>query len=417
MEIHLSLIDTLTELDPCVHCGLCLQSCPTYRETGDESEGPRGRIVLMQAIASGLLRTDDPEAAIHLANCLGCRACEPACPSGVEYGRALEKVRSVLTKSRPNSWAVRALLTIMAQPKLRTPFFNLSRKMRSLFQLWRGPLRGNAYLSLLAGTRPHPRTISITTPPEARAHPRRRRKAIIFTGCVMDGLFGHVHQATKRVLRANGIELVEAPGQGCCGALHLHYGDLPKAEELAKINHDAFQDLTECSIIVNAAGCGATLKEYEHVLGRAGRTMSSRVFDVTEFLMTQDIRVGAAIPIRVAYDPPCHLEHAQGVKMAPRAMLQTIPDLELVEVPDSDQCCGSAGIYSILHPAMARSLLKKKTDSILSTGADLVTTGNPGCVMQIGTGLDQRNSGIAVVHPVELLDWSYSRAGFYDGAM
>ena len=145
--------------------------------------------------------------------------------------------------------------------------------------------------------------------------------------------------------------------------------------------------------------------------------MSSRVFDVTEFLMTQDIRVGAAIPIRVAYDPPCHLEHAQGVKMAPRAMLQTIPDLELVEVPDSDQCCGSAGIYSILHPAMARSLLKKKTDSILSTGADLVTTGNPGCVMQIGTGLDQRNSGIAVVHPVELLDWSYSRAGFYDGAM
>lgn len=233
----------------------------------------------------------------------------------------------------------------------------------------------------------------------------------------MDGLFGHVHEATRRVLRANGIELVEVPEQGCCGALHLHYGDLSRAQGLASINRDAFQDLSDCSIIVNAAGCGATMKEYEHVLGQAGRAMSARVFDVTEFLMTQDVRVGAPLPIKVAYAPPCHLEHAQGVKMAPRAMLRTIPELELVEVPDSDQCCGSAGIYSILHPEMSKSLLKKKIDSILSTGADLVTTGNPGCVMQIGTGLDQYRSSVAVVHPVELLDWSYSRAGFYDGPM
>jgi glycolate oxidase iron-sulfur subunit len=402
-------------LDPCVHCGFCLPACPTYLATGDESDSPRGRIVLMRALERGELPSDDPALNQHLDACLGCRGCEPVCPSGVGYGRGLEAARTLLAERRGLSPMGRAVLGVFRHKWLWKPVFTLSRWLRAsgIPSLLAGASRVGFNMGMLAATTPGTRSNGAASRPQ----PVRGAPSVaLFRGCVMNELFDHVHDATKRTLEANGYEVVEVNGQTCCGALHEHAGDRGNAEALARRNVAAFADRADY-IVVNSAGCGALLKDYGHLLGTsAAESVAGRVRDVTELLAEAGPRRGAALPIEVVYDAPCHLQHAQQVQAAPLAVLGAIPELRLRLLPSSDKCCGSAGIYSVLQPDMARSVLAMKIESL--AGAEprpnVVATGNPGCLMQIGAGLRAAELDIEARHPVELLDWSYRVAGHYD---
>jgi glycolate oxidase iron-sulfur subunit len=400
-------------LDPCVHCGFCLPACPTYLATGDESDSPRGRIVLMRALERGELPADDPALVEHLDACLGCRGCEPVCPSGVGYGRGLEAAREQIARSTGLGARARAILAVFRRNALWRPIFPLARLLRAtgLPARFAGESDASFALGMLAATGPV-RPARAAAPPFAVPH---RGTVAIFRGCVMDTLFRHVHDATRRTLAANGYRVVEVSGQACCGALHEHAGDRADAEALARRNLAAFAGDADF-IVVNSAGCGALLKDYGHLLGSdASAAFAARVRDVSELLAAAGPRVGGPLPLDVAYDAPCHLQHAQRVHAEPLAVLAAIPELRLRLLPGSDKCCGSAGIYSMLHPAMARSVLAMK---VAELGAalprpSLVTTGNPGCLMQIGAGLRAAELPIEVAHPVELLDWSYAAGGIY----
>lgn len=400
-------------LDPCVHCGFCLPACPTYLATGDESDSPRGRIVLMRALERGELPADDPALIEHLDACLGCRGCEPVCPSGVGYGRGLEAAREQIARTTGLGARARAILAVFRRRALWRPIFALARVLRGTGLPARLAGRSDASFTfgMLAATTPlRP---SAVPPIRPATHPRGT--VALFRGCVMDTLFRHVHDATRRTLLANGYRVIEVPGQGCCGALHEHAGDRADAEALARRNIAAFADDADF-IVVNSAGCGALLKDYGHLLGEdRGAAFAARVRDVSELLAAAGPRVGGALPLDVAYDAPCHLQHAQGVHAEPLAVLAAIPELRLRLLPGHDKCCGSAGIYSMLHPAMARSVLELKVAELAAAlpRPSLVTTGNPGCLMQIGAGLRASGLGIPAVHPVELLDRSYAEAGVY----
>ena len=402
-------------LDPCVHCGFCLPACPTYLATGDESDSPRGRIVLMRALERGELAADDPALVEHLDACLGCRGCEPVCPSGVGYGRGLEAAREQIARTTGLGARARAILAVFRQTMLWRPIFTLARALRGtgLPARLAGESDAAFTFGMLAATTPlRP---SAVPPLRPAAHPRGT--VAIFRGCVMDSLFRHVHDATRRTLAANGYRVVEVPGQVCCGALHEHAGDRADAEALARRNIAAFADDADF-IVVNSAGCGALLKDYGHLLGEdRGAAFAARVRDVSELLAAAGPRVGGPLPLDVAYDASCHLQHAQGVHAEPLAVLAAIPELRLRLLPGHDKCCGSAGIYSMLHPAMARSVLELKVAELAAAlpRPSLVTTGNPGCLMQIGAGLRAAELPIGVAHPVELLDWSYQAGGLYRG--
>ncbi len=258
------------------------------------------------------------------------------------------------------------------------------------------------------------------------AHDRSSNRVGILDGCVQRHLFGRVNAATKRVLRANGWDVVEVPDQGCCGALHAHAGQLPRSRELALTNIRAFRAAKVDFVVTNAAGCGATMREYHHLLGAGdpgvhedAHWFAERVRDVSEMLAGEEVdlpRRGGSIPLRVAYDPPCHLLHGQRVAEPPLRLLRSIPGLEVVSVPKGEECCGGAGIYGITHPDLGGRIGEDKVDAVLGTKAPVLATGNPGCAMQIGAGLRLRGSAVRVVHPVELLDESYRRGGFYDGS-
>jgi glycolate oxidase iron-sulfur subunit len=407
-------------LDPCVHCGFCLPACPTYLVTGDEGHSPRGRIVLMRALERGEIEPDDPALLDSLDACLGCRGCEPACPSGVGYGRGLEAARHELFQARGLSPAARLALAVFRYRRAWQPLLLLARMLRAsgLPSLLAGNGRLRFGLGMLASTAegsdtagPQQRVGPIRAPAPPAVGPR----VALFRGCVMGALFDHVHQATKRTLEANGYQVVEVPGQGCCGALHEHAGDRSAARALAEQNLDALADAADL-VVVNSAGCGAILKDYGHLLqtDRASR-LAGKVRDVSELLADRGPRSGAPLELEVAYDAPCHLQHAQKVHEPPLAMLRAIPGLRLQLVPGSDRCCGSAGIYSVLRPAMARAVLQLKIASLeaATPRPDFVVTGNPGCLMQIGAGLRAAKLPIGVAHPVELLDLSYRDAGFY----
>ncbi|MGH7590966.1 MAG: (Fe-S)-binding protein [Gemmatimonadales bacterium] len=400
-------------LDPCVHCGFCLPACPTYLATGDESDSPRGRIVLMRALARGELAANDPAVIEHLDHCLGCRGCEPACPSGVEYGRGLESTRTWLAERSGIRPLARITLAVFGHRWLWRPLLTIARWIRDsgLARRASGPGRagfGAAMLSASRGLGPIP-----ASAPRRSDPPPDRPSVQIFTGCVMSTLFEHVNDATARVLAANGHHCRPTSGQECCGALHAHAGDLPGARRLASRNVRAFGD-SSAMIVVNSAGCGALLKDYGHLLGtpEAAR-FAERVRDVSEVLAEAGPRPGVAIGRRVAYDAPCHLQHAQHVHAEVLTTLAAIPSLAVSLAPGSDRCCGSAGIYSLLSPGMSRAVLDTKVEELRHTTPELVATGNPGCLMQIGAGLMLAGSGARVVHPVELLDASYRAAGFY----
>ncbi len=404
-------------LDACVHCGFCLPACPTYLATGDENDSPRGRIVLMRALERGQIVPSDTALRRHLDACLGCRGCEPACPSGVGYGRGLEAARADLARANGLPPSVRLALLVFRFRTLWRLAFGAARLLRdsglAARLAGRGPVR--SAFGLAAGSAPAP---GLASAPDRRANggpgDGARGRVDLFTGCVMDVLFSHVHGATRRTLEANGWS-VRARPVGCCGAPHLHAGDLGAARSLARRTMEALPG--NHPVVVNSAGCGAMLKDYGHLLGTdAARRWSARVNDVTELLAGAGPRRGAPIPARVAYDAPCHLLHAQGVHGAVRSVLAAVPGAELVPLPGAERCCGSAGLYNLTQPGMSAAVLEAKVADISSVSPppDLLLTGNPGCIMQVAAGLRTAGSTIAVAHPVELLDRSYRDAGFYE---
>jgi glycolate oxidase iron-sulfur subunit len=409
------LADALPGINACVHCGFCLQACPTYLNLEDENDSPRGRIFLMRSLLEGTVKPDDPSVQQHIDQCLGCRACEPVCPSGVPYGQLLEATRATLRESKPTPFIARLILFVFAREWLLRPAMFFSRFLAAtpiptLLSGIKGRL-GFA-MAMLASTG---RSIERSRyQPVSRGE---RGSVAILRGCVMDGLFSETNRATRRVLIVNGYAMVEAAGQNCCGALHAHAGDLETARSLARRNIAAFDRSGASFIAVNAAGCGAIMKEYGHLLKddpewhERAAAFAARVRDVSELLAAAGPRQGGMLPIKVTYDAPCHLQHAQRVTQAPLSVLAAIPGLELVPLHDSDQCCGSAGIYNLIEPDTSDAVLAPKLANIAATRAPWVTTGNPGCLMQIGAGLIRAEISARTIHPVDLLDASYAVFG------
>lgn len=399
-------------IDACVHCGFCLPACPTYLTLEDENDSPRGRIVLMKSLVEGTLAVDDADVRTHIDQCLGCRACETACPSGVPYGHLLEATRATLTDVKPNPPIARLILFVFARRTLTRLAMlggRVARATRLSWLLSRLPGRLGFSMAMLESTRP----------------PLKRRKyeatgdgsrgsAALLTGCVMEGLYSDTNRATERTLTVNGYRMVTAPGQRCCGALHAHAGDADTARQLARANVAAFEQSGADYVVANAAGCGAMMKEYGQLLAEDDEwreravAMSARVRDVSELLAEAGPKPGGELSVTVTYDAPCHLLHAQRVATPPLTVLAAVPGLARVPLEGSEHCCGSAGIYNLIEPHVSDRVLAPKLANIAATSAPLVATGNPGCQMQIGAGLRQAHMKARVVHPVDLLDASYA---------
>src|SRR6266542_4632171 len=439
----------------CVHCGLCLEACPTYVATGDENDGPRGRIYLMRAVEEGRLSVESPSFERHIDRCLGCRACEAVCPAGVEHGQLLDAARAELAQARAKSGIAYSLLRfvlrhVWLKPKRLAAAFHFARFVRDAgvtnfllktklarvvssqfeFALMllesskdSRTLRGSERASS-AGKMPANRRQDIGAP-VIGDNEKNQKVALLFKGCVTEGLFQRVNEATTRVLDVNACKVQVPSGQVCCGALHAHAGDLEGARKLASQNIDAFgQNLNgdrAAPIITNAGGCGAMLASYSHLLAddkqyaKLSREFSTRVRDIGQQLRANGFRSGAAIgPERTTYDASCHLLHGQHGAEDSLQMLRAIPDLNFAFLKDSDVCCGGAGVYNLLEPELSERVLAEKLRHIEATGAKVLATGNPGCQMQIGAGARLAGIPLRVCHPVELLDESYRRAGFYD---
>ena len=406
------LAAVLPGINQCVHCGFCLQACPTYLTLEDENESPRGRIFLMRSLLEGTISPHDESVNAHIDRCLGCRACEPACPSGVPYGHLLEVTRATLREAKQPPFVARMILFVFAHPLLLKLAMFGSRLLAATpipTLLARTKGRAGFGMAMLASA-----GSPLERDPYPTANDGDKGTTAVLLGCVMEGLFTDTNRATERVLRRNGFRTVDAPAQGCCGALHAHAGDLAAARKLARRNIAAFERSGSEYVAVNAAGCGAMMKEYGHLLhddtewrGRA-ESMSARVRDVSELLASAGPLPGSSLPLRVTYDAPCHLVHAQRVVTQPLSVLAAIPSLELIPLHDSENCCGSAGIYNLIEPETSDAVLTPKLANIAETGAAYVATGNPGCLMQIGAGLLRSGSKVRAIHPVDLLDASYA---------
>jgi glycolate oxidase iron-sulfur subunit len=406
------------DLSRCVHCGLCLNACPTYAITGLETESPRGRIYLARGVDEGRIPLT---AAVqsHWELCLQCRACEAVCPSGVPYGRIMEHARAQLDAAAPVNRGGRklrkALLrNVVARPKvlaavLAPARFGLNTPLRGV-ALRTGLLR---LLGPLANAeRQMPRRIGRPfRPGDALAEPEQvTGEAIVFTGCIMGEVFGDVHRATGRVLAAAGVRGVAAKGQGCCGALHAHDGDIDFARELARRNIDALEGSGDRPIVVNSAGCGAAMKEYGDLLSgdpsyaEAARRFGARVKDASEFIAAAGLPEHGRLEARVTYQDPCHLAHAQRIKDAPRELLGAIEGCELVETPGADMCCGAAGIYSLVQPEMSAQLRARKAEQFKRHKPDVIVTANPGCQMQYEAAVREAGIKARVMHVMEVVD-------------
>ncbi|MBI4515194.1 MAG: glycolate oxidase subunit GlcF [Deltaproteobacteria bacterium] len=394
----------------CVHCGLCQQACPTYLELGTEMDSPRGRIYLMRALSDGTLALT-PEVVRHLDLCLGCRACETACPSGVHYGRMIEGARALVAEQYRRRgrerWQRRWLEWVFPYPRrlraLMAPV-RLAQRL-GVWPLVTKLLPVAAMIPPADGAAPLPQLVP--------AEGRERRRVGLLAGCVARVWFAQTNEASARVLTRNGCSVVVPRAQTCCGALSLHNGSRDAGLEFARRTIDAFPaDLD--AIIANAAGCGALLREYGELLAddpayaERAREFSAKVRDISEWLVALGADAPPAVtPLRVAYHDACHLAHGQQVCEQPRALLRLIPGVDLVELPEADLCCGSAGSYNLLEPAMAARLQARKVRNIESTHAQCVAAANPGCMIQIQAGLRRRKLNIPVVHPVDLLDRAY----------
>lgn len=412
----------------CVHCGFCLQSCATYQVTGLEPSSPRGRIVLMKGYAEGRL-TLTGDAARHLDDCLGCRACEPVCPAGVRYGEMLEVVREAraeretggATPDAATRWRDLALDRLPSRWFADLLAAGLTIYVRTGIRGWvrrsRWISRLPARLRALEALAPEPaRRSGQRAHPLARSHAATGPRVAVFRGCVADALFPDVNEHAAALLAIHGYQIVTPPEQTCCGALDLHAGRTGRALALARRNLDAFEavGLGEPGgvdfVVSTSAGCGAMLRDlsrhFEDAPGVAAQAkrFEARVRDVTELLAARAPRVAPRpVPVVATYHPPCHLHHAQRVTEAPLALLRSIPALTLVPLPRAELCCGSAGIYNVLRPEMAYRVRDDKLDAIESTGARYLVTGNPGCHVHLAAGLAERGRPVRVLHPVALL--------------
>jgi glycolate oxidase iron-sulfur subunit len=407
----------------CVHCGFCLPTCPTYAVLGVEMDSPRGRIRLMKTVWEHRLGADSPGLDDHISKCLDCRACETACPSGVEYGKLVEATRSQIVIARARSPLERLVRTaafewLLPHRRVLGAFavLSIAAKRLGLGALLRATRLGIARrMADLLDLLPSRASATAVTAAVARGQPRGR--VAMLEGCVMGSVFGDTNAATARVLARNGVEVVATLGQTCCGALHAHAGERERARELARRNIAAFERSDVDAVIVNAAGCGAATKEYGWLLkddpawSSRASAFAAKVRDATEYLgdLGMSERPGT-LYARVTWDDPCHLLHGQKIRAQPRALLAAIPGLDIVPLDEADWCCGSAGTYNVTQPDLARSILERKVANIVRTGADTVVTANPGCLMQIQSGLRQAGTNIRVVHLLDLLDEAY-RAG------
>lgn len=409
-------------LRACVHCGMCLSSCPTYRITGQEMSSPRGRLWMMNAVAEGRLDLLDPAFDEQMYQCLNCRACEAVCPSGVHYGPLVEASRAQLEQHRDRpGWQNafrRASLgwTFGDVTRLRMLVGGVRLYQRSGVQ---SLVHKTGVLKLMkledAEAMLPPLKGKPLVPGKERWTPKRvRRRARLFNGCIMGPAFGDTNRAAARVMAHNGSDVDVPVRQQCCGALQVHSGMMQEARVLARQNIDAFEASGDDAIVVTAAGCGAALKEYGYLLkddpeyAERAKRFSARVRDVTEFLAEEPISSPThTINRTVTYQEPCHLAHAQRITAQPRKLMAAIPGLKLVEMRESSLCCGSAGIYNLIRREMAEELGDRKAGNVVDTAADEVITANPGCHLQLQASLERNGSGMRVRHIVELLDEAY----------
>ena len=408
--------------DDCIHCGFCLPTCPTWQNWQEEMDSPRGRIDLFRALEDGRLAMS-PAVAEHFDRCLGCMACLTACPSGVRYDHVIDRARVRVEREHRRPLADRlwrsfvfALFTRPAVLRAAAALLWLGRVTGLRWLAHRvGLLRVSARVSALDALAPAVTWADVTgrLPERTPAVGERRLRAGLLGGCVQRVFFPNVNQATIRVLAAEGIEVVVPAGQGCCGALSIHAGRDEEARRLARALVERFEREPVDVVVVNAAGCGSHLKDLAHLfaddaafLPRA-RAFAEKVRDVSELLASMPARAPRnPLRARIAYHSPCHLGHAQRIVDAPRALLRAIPGVELVEVPDGEQCCGSAGIYNLVQPRSADEVGRRKAEAVLSTKASLLASANPGCSLQIRRMLEKVGADVAAAHPVEILDRS-----------
>src|SRR6266705_6842932 len=455
----------------CIHCGFCLPTCPTYAVLGVEMDSPRGRIYQMQAVADGRLEIS-PDFVEHINCCLGCRACETACPSGVQFGKLIEAAREQIQieiAHTPITLALSELgtpgqaehlaqgdgeypssppLETLTARLLRRFFFDLVLPSRFATSLLFAGLKlyqrsglqklvhqtglldaANALPTSLQGKLKVPEVLMNSVegdllpavlPEIIPAKGQRRYRVGFISGCIMDQVFRHINEATIRVLSANGCEVITPVQQQCCGALHVHAGEAERGRELARQNIAVFEPYNCDAIIINSAGCGSNLKEYGHLLrddpayADRAEAFSAKVKDISEFLVSIDWnREMGEVPRTVAYHDACHLFHGQKVKQQPCQLLSAIPGITLVNLKEADWCCGSAGIYNITNQELAAQLLERKMNNIAATGASVIAAGNPGCMMQIALGAREHGMDVDAVHPVQLLDEAYRAGGLY----
>ncbi|MFC4770309.1 (Fe-S)-binding protein [Effusibacillus consociatus] len=408
----------------CVHCGLCLDACPTYQETGNEAQSPRGRVYLIKAVAEG--RLDINESFVDpVFRCLDCRACETACPSGVQVGALIEEARGQIRQAEP----LTGMKGMISNTFLKQifPFPHRLRKLGKLTRFYQKSglqklARGTGIMKLLpqhlqemeaAMPEVPVKTSREALPTVLPAVGVKRGTVGLILGCVMDVLYADINMATARVIARNGFDVVIPEAQGCCGALQVHAGERETAKEMARRNIDTFLEANVDYIIMNAAGCGAAVKEYPELLHsdpdyvHKAELFAARIRDISEFL----VEVGYEVPkgrldVKVTYHDACHLAHAQKIRSQPREILRSIPGVELIEMRESDRCCGSAGIYNLTHPEIAGPLLERKMAD-LPDGVSCVAMGNPGCMMQISVGVLRTGAEMEVVHTVSLLDQAY----------
>jgi glycolate oxidase iron-sulfur subunit len=396
----------------CVHCGFCLPTCPTYVTLGEEMDSPRGRIVLMKEALEGTIELET--ALPYIDNCLGCQACETACPSGVPYGELVTPFRAYAEQHRrrePMDRLQRELvLRTLPYPRRFRAAARLGRLGRPLARVL--PRSLSAMLELLPDRVPRARPLPELVP----ARGARRARVALLAGCAQQVLAPDINRATLRVLAHNGVEVVIPRGQGCCGALALHTGAAEQAKPLARANIEAFPADVD-AVLTNAAGCGSGMKEYGLLLQgepdhAAAQELADRVVDVSAFLADLGLvpaLPATAAPLAVAYHDSCHLAHAQGVRTAPRRLLEAIDGVTLVEPAEWELCCGSAGTYNIEKPEVARELGRRKAQNLLATGAQLIATGNIGCMTQLQTHLRALGRELPVLHTLQVLDRAYAQ--------
>jgi glycolate dehydrogenase iron-sulfur subunit len=407
-------------IEKCVHCGFCLPVCPTYALWGQEMDSPRGRIYLMKMALEGTAVMNEKWVS-HFDSCLGCVACMPACPSGVDYGKLIEATRAQIERNynRPTADKVHRgfLFETFTKPErlkfLRWPLLayqktGLQAALRAAGWFRLLPKSMGAMDGLLPKVTPTER-VALVTP----AQGEKRKRVGLLLGCVQRTFFSHVNAATARVLAAEGYEVVAPGEQSCCGALFVHAGEEERAKDLARNTIDVFERANVETIVINAAGCGSNVKEYAHLLrddaayAQKAKHFAAKCKDISEILAEQAPRADRkALRVRVAFHDSCHLQHAQGIRAQPRALLAQIPGLELMEIPESPICCGSAGIYNLVQPEAAAELGDRKARLIAPLKAEVVATGNPGCILQLQASLRKINHRIPVLHTIQLLDAS-----------